>query len=215
VDTFRTFATWLTGGAGLEPTDAEAKLVTSEGSGPFEILAEPRSQLVQFVGVGARDILPLQRLRCCLKDSLLNMTILVFAADNESDVFASFQRIMALEDEAFVLGLDKGEASGNAGQDSAHAASDDLPESLDERQFFLVECGVFRYGVDDVWRVPFLQLEGDVADEEFVVGNGQAVLGIEVREVREFVDELSAQARVREDFPITVALAALHERPDE
>src|ERR1700751_1109817 len=64
----------------FEPTDAEANLVTSEGSWLFQILAERRSQLVQAVGVGARDVLPLQRLRRCLKDSVLNMTLLVFAA---------------------------------------------------------------------------------------------------------------------------------------
>ena len=33
-------------GAGLEPTDAEAKFVTSERSWSFQILAEPRSQIV-------------------------------------------------------------------------------------------------------------------------------------------------------------------------
>src|SRR5437588_553543 len=121
---------------------------------------------------------------------------------------------MTLEDETFVLCLDKGEASGNAAQDGAHAAPDDLLESLDERQLFLVERGVFRDGVDDVRRVPFLQLESDVVDEEFVAGNGQAVLRIEVREVREFVGKLSAQTRVGEDLPVTVAFAAPHERPD-
>jgi hypothetical protein len=53
----------------------------------FQILAEPRSQFVQFFGVGARDVLPLQCLRCCLKNSLLNMTIFVLAADDEADVW--------------------------------------------------------------------------------------------------------------------------------
>jgi hypothetical protein len=70
------------------------------------------------------------------------MTILVFAADNEADVFLFFQRIVTLEDEAFVLGLDEGEAPGNAGEDGAHAASDDLRENLDKREFFLVERGI-------------------------------------------------------------------------
>jgi len=63
--------------------------------------------------------------------------------------------------------------------------------------------------------MPFLQLEGDVVDEQFVAGNRQAVLGIEVFEVRELVGELVAQARVGEDFPVTVAFAALYERRDE
>ena len=112
---------------------------------------------------------------------------------------------MALEDEAFVLCLDEGEAPGNAGEDGAHAASDDLLESFDEREFFLVERGVFGNDEDDVGRVPSLQLAGDVVDEEFVARNRQAVLGIEVFEVRELVDELVAQAWVREDLPVTVA----------
>ena len=33
---------------------------------------------------------------------------------------------MTLEDEAFVLSFDEGEASGNTGEDGAHAASDDV-----------------------------------------------------------------------------------------
>ena len=59
--------------------------------------------------------------------------------------------------------------------------------------------------------MPFLQLEGDVVDEQFVSGNGQAVPGIEFFEVRELVCELVAQVRVGEDFLVTVAFAALHE----
>lgn len=122
---------------------------------------------------------------------------------------------MALEDETFVLRLYEGEASGNAGEDGAHAASDDLFESVDEREFFLIERGVLGDGENDVGRVSFLQLEGDVVDEEFVAGNGQAVPGIEVCEVCELVGELAAQAWVGEDLPVTVAFAALHERRDE
>jgi len=63
--------------------------------------------------------------------------------------------------------------------------------------------------------VPFLQLEGDVVDEQFVAGNGQPVLGIEVCEVRELVGELVARARAGEDLSVTVAFAAPHERRDE
>ena len=66
------------------------------------------SQLVQFVGVRARDVLPLQCLRRGLKDSLLNMTVLVLAPDDEAHVFVFFQRIVTFEDEAFVLCLDEG-----------------------------------------------------------------------------------------------------------
>ena len=82
-------------GARLEPTDAEAKFVTSKGSwfllrDANRLWGRAGGQFVQFVGVGARDALPLLRLRCCLKDSLLNVTILVFAANDEADVFAFF-----------------------------------------------------------------------------------------------------------------------------
>jgi len=122
---------------------------------------------------------------------------------------------VTLKDKAFVLCLNEGEASRNAGKDGAHAASDDLLESLDEREFFLVERGVFGDDKDDFGTVPFLQLEGDVVDEQFVARNGQAVLGIEICEVRELVGELVAPARVGDDLPVTVAFAALHKRRDE
>jgi hypothetical protein len=59
------------------------------------------------------------------------LTVLVFAADDEADVFAFFWRIVTLKDEAFVLCLNEGEAARNAGEDGAHAAPDDLLESLD------------------------------------------------------------------------------------
>jgi len=150
-----------------------------------------------------------------LKDALLNMTVLVFLADDEADIFAFFKRIMAFEDEAFVLCLDEGKASGNAGENSAYAASDDLLESFEERELFLVECGVFRDGEDDVGRVPFLQLDSDVVDKEFVALNGQTVLGIKVGEVRELADELVPQAWVGEDLPVAIAFASLHKRCDE
>ena len=76
------------GGTGLEPTDAESKRVTSKRSWLFQIIAKPRSQFVQFVGVGAHDVLKLQSPRHCLKDPLLDMTVLVLAADDEAEVFA-------------------------------------------------------------------------------------------------------------------------------
>jgi hypothetical protein len=63
--------------------------------------------------------------------------------------------------------------------------------------------------------VPFPQLDGDVVDKEFVAGNGQPVLGIEIREVREPSYEFVTQTRVGENFPVTVAFVALHERSDE
>jgi len=122
---------------------------------------------------------------------------------------------VTLKDEAFVLCLDEGEAARNAREDGAHAAPDDLLESLDEREFFLVERWVFGDGEDDSRTAPFLQFLGDVVDEELVAGDGQAKLGIEVGEVRELVGELVAQAWVGEYLPVTVAFAALHERRDE
>jgi hypothetical protein len=63
---------------------------------------------------------------------------------------------MTLEDEAFVLRLDENEVSRNAGEEGANTASDDLFESFDEREFFLVERRVFGDGEDDVGRVAFL-----------------------------------------------------------
>ena len=46
-------------GAGLEPTDAKAKGVSSEGRWLFQILAEPGPQLVQLLSIAARDGVPL------------------------------------------------------------------------------------------------------------------------------------------------------------
>ena len=105
--------------------------------------------------------------------------------------------------------------SGNAGEDGAHASSDDLLETFDEREFFLIEREVFGDCEDDARRVPFFQLDCYVVDEEFVAGNGQGELGIEVCEVREPLGEFVAQTWVGEDLPVTVAFAALHERRDE
>jgi hypothetical protein len=122
---------------------------------------------------------------------------------------------MTLEDESLVLCLDEGEASWNAGEDGPHAAADNLLESFDEREFSLIERGIFGDCEDYVGRVPFLQLDRCVFDEEFVPGNRQAVFGIEVFKVGELAGELMAKAGVGEDFPVAVALAALHERSDE
>jgi hypothetical protein len=143
------------------------------------------------------------------------MTLLVLTTDDEANVFARSWKIVTFEDEPFILCLDEGEASGNAGENGAHAASDDPLESFDEQQFFLVERGVFGDGEDDVGMVPFLQLEGVVVDNEFVARNGQMVLGNEVCDMRELVRELVAQAWVGEDIPVTVAFAALHKRGDK
>ena len=116
--------------------------VTSERGWFCQILAEPSFQFVQFFGVGAGDVSPLQGSCCCLKDSLLHLTIPVLAADEETDVFAFFQWIVPLEDETFVVGLDESEASGKAGKHGAQAATDDLFESLDKREFCVVKRGI-------------------------------------------------------------------------
>ena len=63
---------------------------------------------------------------------------------------------MTFKDEAFVFCLDECEASGNAGEDGTHAASDDLLKSFDEREFLLVKPGVFGHSEHDVGRMPFL-----------------------------------------------------------
>jgi len=122
---------------------------------------------------------------------------------------------VTFEDEAFVFRLNEREASGNAGEDSAHAASDRLLESFEKQQFLLIERGVFRDCENNARRVPFLQLNGDVLDEKFVAGNRNAVLGIEVCEVRELVGELVAQSCVGENLPVTVAFVPLHEGRDQ
>lgn len=61
----------------------------------------------------------------------------------------------------------------------------------------------------------FLQLKGDVVDEKFVAGNRNAILGIEVCEVRELARELVAQSWAGKDLPVTVAFVPLHEGRDE
>jgi hypothetical protein len=43
--------------------------------------------------------------------------------------------------------------------------------AFDEREFLLVERGVFGDGGDDVGRVPFLQLARNVVDKKFVAGD--------------------------------------------
>jgi len=79
---------------------------------------------------------------------------------------------VTLKDETFVLCLNEGEASRNAGEDGTHVSSDDVLQRLDQGEFFLIDSGVLGDGEDDFGRVPFLQLEGDVVDEKFVAGNG-------------------------------------------
>jgi len=161
------------GGVGLEPTDAEAQLVASEGSWLLQILAEPRLKVTQLVCVRACNSLPLPCPRHGLKNSLFNMTVFVLAVDDEADIFAFFQRIVTLKDEAFVLCFHEGEVSGNAREDSTHATSYYLLECFDKRQFLLVERGVFGDGENDTWRMALLQFKGDVIDKQFVAGNGQ------------------------------------------
>ena len=63
--------------------------------------------------------------------------------------------------------------------------------------------------------MPFPQLDCDVLDEEFIAGNRQSILGVEVREMRELVGEFVAQAWIGKNLPLTVAFAALHERSNE
>src|SRR5579863_3546784 len=122
---------------------------------------------------------------------------------------------MPFEDEPFVFRLDKGEAPGYARKDCAHPASDDLIERIDERKFLLVESGVLRDCQHHVRGVPFLQLSCDVVNEELVAGNRQAVLSIEIVEVRELARELATEAWVGENLPITLALVPLHKCRNE
>ena len=125
------------------------------------------------------------------------------------------QRVVTLEDEAFVFCFDEGKTSRKARENSAHAATNDLFESVDEREFFLIKRGVFGNGEHDFGRAALLQLKGDVVDKELIAGNGNAIFRIEVFEVRKLVGELVAQAWVREDLPVAIAFASLHECGDE
>ena len=99
------------------------RLVASERGWRLQILVEPRSKFVQFLGVGTGDVLRLQRLRRRMEDSLVNMTLLVFGADDKTDVFPLAGRVVTLQDEALVLCLDERKAAGDAGEDRARAAS--------------------------------------------------------------------------------------------
>jgi hypothetical protein len=67
-----------------------------------------------------------------------------------------------------------------------------LLECLDEREFLLVEGRVFGDGEHEFARLPFLQLAGDVIYKEFIAGDGQSILWVEVCEVSELVGELMA-----------------------
>jgi len=46
-------------------------------------------------------------LRKGLKNSLLDMTVLIFAADDQADIFALFQHVVALEDDALLVCFDE------------------------------------------------------------------------------------------------------------
>lgn len=143
------------------------------------------------------------------------MTVVVFATDNESNVFAHFEWIVTLKNEAFVLSFHERKSPRDAGEYSPHALAHDLLESIQERQFFLIEQRVFRYGEDDAGSMAFLQLKGDVIYEKFVTRDRQAVLGIEVSKVSELVGELVPQSRIGQDFTVTVAFVSLYERGEE
>jgi hypothetical protein len=189
-------------GVRLKPADTEWKLIPSERRWRLQILVEPCAKLVQCLGVGAGDVLRFQRLRRRLKNSQLDVALLVFAADYETDVFSLAGRIVPLQDEALVLGFDERKAAGNAGEDRAHTAPDPF-DSFDEPELLLVESGIFGNREDNGGRTPLLQLTNKLAGGELVAGNGDAVFGIEVREVSEHAGELVAQARVGNELNCT------------
>src|SRR5258708_2097557 len=123
--------------------------VASERRWLFQIVVEPRSDFIQFVGVSARYLLPFQRAACRLEDSLFNMAVFIFVTDDEADVFALFERVVTLEDETLVFGLDEGETARDAGEDCAHASADDLVGGGAQPAVSLCECGVLTDGDDD------------------------------------------------------------------
>jgi hypothetical protein len=67
-----------------------------------------------------------------------------------------------------------------------------LLESLDEREFFLVELWVFGDGEHEFARLPFLQLAGDVIYKKLIAGDWQAIPRVEVGEVSELASEFVA-----------------------
>lgn len=69
----------------LEPTNAQAKPAPSEGRRLFQILAEPISQGMKFVRIRACDCFQFERTRYGLEDSLFNVAVLVFLANNKPD----------------------------------------------------------------------------------------------------------------------------------
>jgi hypothetical protein len=63
--------------------------------------------------------------------------------------------------------------------------------------------------------VTFPQLNRDVVNEELAAGDGQAISGIEIREVRELAGKSAALARIGEDLTVAIAFATLYERHNE
>lgn len=133
---------YVLGGIRLEPTYSEAKPVSSKGSGLLKIVVEPLSQMVQLIRVRTRDHLPFQCLRCGVKDSSLDMAILISATCHKPDVFSFFQVVMSLEDEALIFRFHKNQSSRDARKNGAHAASDHLLEGFQKRKFLLVEPAI-------------------------------------------------------------------------
>ena len=109
-----------------------------------------------------RNVAPLQRLRCGLKDSLLHMAILIRAANDETNVLALFKRITALENEAFFLGLDKRKASGNTREDGSHSAPHDIVKRRNERKPLLIKRWVFGNSKNGFWRSASSQFAKDI-----------------------------------------------------
>ena len=88
-------------------------------------------------------MLPLQGIHCRLKDALFHVAIVVFAFDNESEIFRLFNRVVAFQDKTIIFCLDKRELAGNAGNDRTHALSDSALKSFFKGHLLLIESSIF------------------------------------------------------------------------
>jgi hypothetical protein len=118
---------------------------------------------------------------------------------------------MALKDKAFIFGLHESQSSWNTRQDCAHPSPYDLLQSLDERDFLLIDRRILGDGKNNLRGVPLVQLSGDVVNEKPVAGNWNTILRVEILEVSELTCELMTQTGIGDHLPVTIALVALHE----
>jgi len=146
---------------------------------------------------------------------LLDLAVFIFAANDEPNIFALFEDILAFENVSFVFSLYICKPPRNARKNCAHAKPNRLTKRFLEWKVLLVDFGVFRNRQHDVRRMSFLQFLGDVFDRGFSDRNFDSVLRIEVSEMGELPGKFVMQAGISQNFSITVAFAPLDERRDQ